>query len=291
MEYIVSRFLCAGLTGFILSQTGSLIQMSTRNILASPSTLGFDGLSILWILIFHSVMIFLNLEFPLSILILFGVPVFILFGWLFSGMITQNKNIDRLILIGLTFNLLVGAVFSLWQFLFLAFNLPFPVELWFGHFRFADSGSLTILLVIETLFIVSWVALKKRLALFSLGQDVAANHNLKASTLYHFIFISISVGTFVVISLFGAFSFLALIFPIIARRFWFRKFDIYGEFFIGAAINGIFLMGIDALCYYLPVFGAEVPVGLIATAVGAVSLILMLWKSDSHLEILAKIRK
>jgi ABC-type Fe3+-siderophore transport system permease subunit len=93
------------------------------------------------------------------------------------------------------------------------------------------------------------------------------------------------------VSLFGAFSFLGLIFPIIARRFWFKSADLWGELFPGAVVNGLFLLGIDALCYYFPIYGAEVPVGLIATAVGAVSLIFLLWKSDSHLEILAKNQK
>jgi ABC-type Fe3+-siderophore transport system permease subunit len=64
MEYLIPRFLCAILTGAILSQTGSLIQMSTRNILASPSTLGFDGLSVLWILFFHGLLLLFGLDQP-----------------------------------------------------------------------------------------------------------------------------------------------------------------------------------------------------------------------------------
>lgn len=289
MEYLIPRFLCAILTGLILSQTGSLIQMSTRNILASPSTLGFDGLSVLWILLFHSIFLFFGYDQPVLMLFLVGMPVFVGIGWVYSGFLNRQRNIERLILIGLTFNLLVGAIFSLWQFLFLAFNLPFPIELWFGHFRFANSEGLIILAVIEAFILAGWLLLKKEFYLFSLGKSVAQNLRLNHKAVFFFLFVSVSVGTFSVISLFGAFSFLGLIFPIVARKLWFQKFDLKGEFLIGAFLNGVSLMAIDTICYFFPIYGAEIPVGLIATAVGAVSLILLLWKSN-HWEILAKVK-
>jgi iron complex transport system permease protein len=291
MEYLIIRFLCATLAGMILSQTGSLIQMSTRNVLASPSTLGLDGLSILWILIFHSIMLALGVDQPILVLFMTGIPIFGLIGFLYSRFLRGNQNIERLILIGLTFNLLVGAVFALWQFLFLAFNLPFPVELWFGHFRFANSEALVILVIIEALILVGWKILKKEFLLFSLGKNIARNLKLNEQSLFLFLFITVSIGTFSVISLFGAFSFLGLIFPYIARKLWFNKFDLSGEFLMGSLLNGCCLMLIDGLSYYFPIYGAEIPVGLMATAVGAVSLIFLLWKADSHLETLAKIRK
>lgn len=291
MSYILPRFLCAFFAGVIISQTGSLIQMSSRNVLASPSTLGFDGMSILWILIFHSMMLFFGADQPVVFLFGAGIPLFIFYGWYFSRFMQQQTNINRLVLIGLTFNLLVGAVFSLWQFLFLAFNLPFPVELWFGHFRFAEAASLLILILTEVLFFAGWILFRKKFYSFSLGKSVSSNLEQKRGSFYAFMFIFVAIGTFAVVSLFGAFSFLGLIFPIVSRRFWFAKYDLEGEFFVGALVNGLFLLSIDALCYYFPIYGAEVPVGLIATAVGAVSLIFLLWKTDSHLEILAKTGK
>ena len=291
MEYVAIRFLCALLAGTILSQTGSLIQLSTRNILASPSTLGFDGLSIFWILIFHSLLLSFGMEHSSIALILVGLPVFIFTGVIYSSFIKRYQSIEKLILMGLTFNLLIGAVFSLWQFLFLAFNLPFPVELWFGHFRYAGQEALSLLILFEGVFIFFWFLLRRELNLFSLGKSVARNLGLKQNHFYLFIFLSIAIGTFAVIALFGAFSFLGLVFPILARKLWFKKFDLKGEFLIGAMVNGLFLMFIDVLCYYFPIYGAEIPVGLIATGVGAVSLILILWKSDNRLEILAKTQK
>jgi len=192
---------------------------------------------------------------------------------------------------GLIFGLLVGAVFSLWHFLFLAFNLPFPVELWFGHFRFADIQSTTFLILLEFFLFAGWMIYRKELKLFSLGPDVGANFNLKVKNLYYFIFISISLATFVIITLFGSFSFLGLIFPLISRKMWFKKFDLDGEVVVGGIVNGLVLMAVDLLCYFFPMMGAEIPVGLIATAVGALSLILILIHSDNRLEILANRQK
>lgn len=288
MDYLILRILCATLAGMIMSQTGSLLQTSTRNILASPSTLGFDGLSILWILICHSILTFMQIETSIYPLLISGLILFSIVGLIFAASISRHQRIDKLIFMGLTFNLLVGAMFSLWQFLFVAFNIPFPVELWFGHFRYVDHTALVILLLVEAGILIGWFLLKEDFHLFTLGKNVAANLRLNQKKLYAFMFITIALGTFSIISLFGAFSFLGLIFPVIARRLWFPKFDLKGEFLIGAAFNGIFLMVIDFLCYFFPIFGAEIPVGLIATGVGAVSLIYLLWKSDNRVQLLAK---
>lgn len=277
--------------GTVLSQTGSFLQLSTRNILAGPSTLGFDGMSILWILISHSVLLYFQIEPTYQLILLSGLFPFFLLGAWFAFFLNKFKKVEKLIFMGLIFGLLVGAVFSLWHFLFLAFNLPFPVELWFGHFRFADIQSTTFLILLEFFLFAGWMIFRKEIKLFSLGPDVAANFNLKVKNLYHFIFISISLATFVIITLFGSFSFLGLIFPLISRKMWFKKFDLDGEVVVGGVVNGLVLMAVDLLCYFFPIMGAEIPVGLIATAVGALSLILILIHSDNRLEILANRQK
>jgi ABC-type Fe3+-siderophore transport system permease subunit len=283
MDYIIIRMFCSLLCGVILSQTGSLVQIGTRNVLASPSTLGFDGMAVLWCLIYHSVSMFFfpeNSSLILSLCI--GFPLFVLLGLLFSSFIRGREKFERIILLGLTFNLLVGALFSFWQFLFLAFNLPFPMELWFGHFRFAQTQSFLILLGVEGLILAGFIFWRRQLSLFTLGPGLSSNWKVNEQTLFRYFFIAVGIGTFVVITLFGGFSFLGLIFPIIARKLWFKSRGLKGEFILGSVVNGCVLMLIDLLCYYCPIMGAEVPVGLIATAVGAASLILLLWQGRGH---------
>lgn len=288
MDYLTLRFACAFFTGIILSQTGSLIQLSTRNILASPSTLGFDGLSVLWMLIFHSLLLGIGVEQGSVEVFLFGLPLFFVVGFFFSRFMLWQNKIEKLIFIGLAFNLLVGAIFSLWQFMFLAFNLPFPVELWFGHFRYSEMSSALILLFTELCILAGWLFLRRDFEVFSLGHSISRNLKIKKNLLFLFLFISIAAGTFAVVALFGAFSFLGLIFPIVARKFWFYRYDLAGELIYGAVMNGLFMIFIDSICYFFPIYGAEIPVGLIATGVGALSLILLLWKSD---QIVAKTEK
>jgi len=287
LDYLSLRMISAIFTGMILSQVGSLTQLSTRNILASPSTLGFDGFSILWILVSHSILLYFNIDQSFYILLLSGIPPFLVLGLWFAYFFETHRKVDKLIFMGLIFGLMVGAIFSLWHFLFLAFNLPFPVELWFGHFRFANSQSALVLLIAELILMFGWILCRHKMRLFSLGSSFTLNLDLNLKKLCLFIFISISLGTFFIIMLFGSFSFLGLIFPIISRKLWFKKFDVDGEFMLGGFFNGLVLMFVDLLCYLYPVFGAEIPVGLIATAVGALSLIIILWKSDNRLEILA----
>lgn len=290
MEYLTGRLLCAFLSGLLMSQAGSFIQLGTRNILSSPSTLGFDGLSVLWLLFFHSILLALGTDPSVFSTVFWGLPLFFLVGLLFSSLLKGRGRFEKIILLGLTFNLMVGAVFSLWQFFFMAFNLPFPVELWFGHFRFASSEAFYLLLITEICLLTGLFYMWKEIMLFSLGNALADNWGLQSKKLYSFLFVAVSVGTFIVVALFGAFSFLGLVFPIVSRKLWFKRMDLKGEILLGSVVNGGILMLIDLICYYFPIWGAEVPVGLIITAVGAASLILLLWKSDSR-ELLANPNK
>ena len=291
MDYLIIRLLSSFLVGVLISQSGSLIQLGTRNILSSPSTLGFDGLAILWLLIFQSVCLFFKLNSSIEWTFLLGIPLFIFIGLLFPKFLKGKSKFDRIILLGLTFNLFVGAIFSLWQFLFMAFNLPFSSELWFGHFRFAHFSSLMILLTTEIVILAGFRFFFKDLISFSVGPMMVLNWELNEQRLFRFIFAIVALSTFVVVNLFGAFSFLGLIFPLIARHLWFQRNDLRGELFFGAITNGFALMLIDFLCYYFPIYGAEIPVGLIVTALGAVSLIVILWTNFKDSEIVAKAKK
>jgi len=291
MDYLIIRLASSFFVGVLLSQAGSLIQLGTRNILASPSTLGIDGLSVLWLLIFHSASIYFNISYSSEWTFLIGLPVFIFMGLMFPRFFQGKSKFERIILLGLTFNLLVGAVFSLWQFLFMAFNLPFPVELWFGHFRFSSMSSLGMLIITELCLLLGLKFFFKDLKMFSIGPIMGLNWGLNEKKLFQFIFVAVAVSTLIVINLFGAFSFLGLVFPILARKMWFQKLDLGGELFLGPIFNGLCLMAIDFLCYFNPVLGAEVPVGLIVTGIGAVSLILILWTGHKDSEIVAKPKK
>lgn len=284
MDYLLSRLLCSFFTGVLTSQAGSLVQLGTRNILSSPSTLGFEAITVFWLLLTHAASLFL---FDVGYLFLLGIPLFIGIALFTSKFLGKESSLERVILLGLTFNLLMGAIFSLWQFFFLALNLPFPMEVWFGNFRLAENPKLMWVLGAEILFVLFYLRNEKKIFLYSLGEEWGRSLRVKDRSLFRFIFIAAILATYLIVTLFGAFAFLGLIFPIVARKLWFSKFDIRGEFLIGALFNGGLLMMIDAFCYQFPIAGAELPVGLLVAIVGAVSLILVLWKSSRGSQLLA----
>lgn len=280
-NYLLVRSFCAFLVGIILSQAGSFVQLVTRNILASPSTLGIDGLSIIWILISHS----LSLAFTFSWegQFLMGGVLFVLMSFFYHKVIQNNHEHQRIIMVGLIFSLLVGAFFSLWNFLFLAFNLPFPTEILFGHFKFSQLRDVIILMVAETFIILGSLKLRREMIVFSFGKQISRMCGLDQKVFFLFILLSSILGTFIAVNLFGSLAFLGLIFPIIARKLWFKRWDLFGEFGVGAFFNGLLLMGIDLLCYFFPVMGAEIPVGLLSSLLGALVLMILMIRPERQL--------
>jgi ABC-type Fe3+-siderophore transport system permease subunit len=122
-----------------------------------------------------------------------GLVFFILMGWLFSTNLKGKTKYERIILLGMTFNLMIGAVFSLGQFVFMAFNLPFPLELWFGHFRYASTEALIFLLLTQFLLLIGLKIYFKELKKYSIGSIMAQNWKLNESVIFRFIFISFGI--------------------------------------------------------------------------------------------------
>lgn len=264
-----------------MSLMGSFIQLRSQNILASTSTIGLDSLSILWILLFHSLAVILEIEFSFYYRLILGIIVFTLFGLYIAKISQQSFKIERLLLLGLGLNLFVGALYSLWQFLFLAFNFDFPTELFFGHFRFVETRELLLVIAALTVFLAGLKFYWKKLEIYSAGSDIAALAGIDVKKMSRFFLVISSVTTFLMVALFGGFAFLGLILPILSRGLWFSRWGLKGELVVGALVNGLLFMLIDFVCYSAPVAGAEVPVGLLSGVIGSLSLLLILRRSNS----------
>src|SRR5690554_130190 len=158
--------------GTLMSLMGSFIQLRSQNILASTSTVGMDSLSVLWILLFHSLTVILGWEVSFLPQMLLGIGVFVFFGIYISKLTEKKFNLQKLLLLGLALNLFVGALYSLWQFLFLAFNFEFPTELLFGHFRFVGMNELLPVVVILLLFFLGLKLYWREIEIFSTGPEI-----------------------------------------------------------------------------------------------------------------------
>jgi len=286
MEFDFLRILFAFLGGYFLCLSGSLSQLTTNNQLASPSTLGMDGIGVFCVLL-ATLLVTVN-SLPLSPEFL-SVAIFAVLAILIFFKINLTKkskkifdysgNMKRIILLGLTFNLFVGAVFSMIQFAFMALNLDFPNGLWFGSFKFVSHEWLFgfIPLFLGAIFWVHY--LSHDLQLLNLGRAFALGLNIDVNRLEkHALFLSL-VLTVSIISFFGVFSFLGLILPHILRSFSYFEKDVKAELVVGPIVAGVALCFIDWLCFNLTYQGAELPVGMVSGILGSFFLIYLVLKS------------
>lgn len=283
MEIDLLRLLFAFFCGYFLAISGSLSQVTSHNHLASPSTLGMDGLAVVTVILSQGILVLLGVEFPLEhlsfalfILCFFGV--FVLSKGLFRFSLFET-DMQGIILLGLAFNLLVGAVFSVVQFLFMALNFEFPTGLWFGNFRFY---SLSYLWLFVLAFIVTLLCLSKlapKLRIMTIGNEFAQGCGINISKIQKQSLLLSLFLTGLVICYFGVFSFLSLIFPHLLRMVPVFRKNMRHELYYGPFLCGIALSFLDALCFHFDFRGAELPVGMVSSILGSFLLIGLLLKS------------
>lgn len=280
MELDFLRIVFAFICGHAICLSGSLTQIVTSNSLASPSTLGFDGLVVLVLLVAHFFTTFV-FEFSLGFTSYAFFLSLILIGAAFTKLRPLNQGqlkMNQVILMGLGFNLLIGAVFAVVQFLFMAMNYQFPSGLWFGNFRAAGIEILWVLAPTLGIALAGSWSLAKSLGLInvdttiaqSLGVDVGRTQK-KALVLALFL-------TGSTICFFGVFSFLGLILPHLMRNIsWFRG-KIRNELLYAPIVAGTLLSILDQLCYNFTFYGAELPVGMVSSVLGSLLLVLIVMK-------------
>lgn len=284
-EVDIIRVLCAFFVGYGLTLSGSLSQLTTNNSLASPSTLGMDGLSVVSLLVAQGLIVtkISSLSSEFLSLIVFSI-FFIILAAIFLSLrprdLWQYLNMKQIILLGLAFNLMVGAIFSVIQFMFIALNYEFPTGLWFGHFKHAQLSNL-IILVVPCVMI--WVYCLKNAAKFNainLGVFVAQGIGIDVEKFQKINLLLSLLLTGIVVSFFGVFSLLGLVLPHVLRSLTFFKTDMRSEILYGPLLGGLLIAVIDLACYNFVFYGAELPVGMISSVVGAFALILVLLRSS-----------
>ena len=145
MEFELIRIILAFFVGYLLSVSGSLTQLISNNVLSSPSTLGMDGVGVLFVIVSYLLTLSFGFKISNELLSFLISVIFIILVLLYSIYRNQSKNIystiwsgssiKKVVLVGLSFNLFIGAIFSIIQFVFMVTNIDFPTGLWFGNFK------------------------------------------------------------------------------------------------------------------------------------------------------------
>ena len=279
MDIDVLRLLTSLVVGSLLSFSGSMVQITTRNDLASPSTLGMDGIAVLMVMLSFLIKS-LGLNLGLSELAFYlGLLALVLISFIAPYFLRQ-KDLKIIVLMGLSVNLLVGAFFSIMQFLAMAFNLKFPDQLWFGRILSLDIFSTSTLIVILGFLITFLVNYRKAWKALLLGRGwchglgIPIEKIIKISLLLSFL-----ITLWVVVN-FGVFGFLGLLFPLVLRQFKRYRGEPWREMTDGALWAGVSFSILDQICFQVTFHGAEIPVGLPASLLGAAALVLILWKRN-----------
>jgi len=208
------------------------------------------------------------------------VLIFSFFGK--SKKIFAELSMNQIILFGLAFNLFVGAIFSVIQFLFMAMNFEFPSSLWFGSLKEYEVSSLYIF---ATAFIVTKLILLKlvdKFEVLNLGSSFAYGLGVNVAKVQKMALILSFFLTGLVITYFGVFSFLGLIFPHILRSFKVFKTNMNYELIYGPYLTALIFGIVDQVCYQFDFHGAELPVGMVSSVFGAMFLIVLVLKEKLY---------
>jgi ABC-type Fe3+-siderophore transport system permease subunit len=277
---LIFRIICSFFTGALLSIAGSFSQLVTFNSMSSPSTLGVQAYVVLIVLMAHFLALLSPLEFgPLSIIcisLFFSILIYIFSSKKVIKKYSNKTSFvgDKIVLAGICFNLFVGALFSFAHFLSMSLNIRFPMSIWYGHFKYASSYTSIALIVVFIIAFIFILKHKKLIRYFNLGPDFLNSLDLRVGNFSKNSLLLILVLTTVVVGNFGVFSFLGLIFPHFLRSFKLFSNDTFREITFGPIISGVILMCFDMLCYFFPFWGAEIPVGMLSSIIGALYLVI-----------------
>jgi iron complex transport system permease protein len=262
----------------------------TNNNLASPSTLGFDGAAVLGIIIAHAFIHIFGIEIELTYMSISISLSFVFIWYLVDKFLKQERknsiwsahSMKSVVLSGLAFNLFVGAIFSIVQFLYMAMNYEFPTSIWFGSLKQYSSQDLFVFIPVFIALFLFLVKTVNELELLNIGTSFSLGLNKNVPGIQKRCLIISFVLTGMVISYYGVFSFLGLVFPHVLRNLpWWRK-SIKGELLLGPFVSGLAFGLMDFACYHFEIYGAEFPVGMISSVIGAGILILMVLRSNQY---------
>ncbi|MFP5458472.1 MAG: iron chelate uptake ABC transporter family permease subunit [Bacteriovoracia bacterium] len=279
-DWDLLRLSSAIVAGALLSFSGSLIQITSRNELASPSTLGMDGAAVLAVMAAYLLQTAGLSTLPLGTLAFLVGSGSALIVFLFTGRSSNLglRDFRVILLLGLGINLLVGSIFAVMQFLAMAFNQEFPEQLWFGRMSTLSPVGWALLGVVAIPVGIFCFQHRRHWKALLLGKDWCYGLGVPVERMTRESIALSFVCTLWVVTHFGVFSFIGLLFPLVLRQMSYFRGEPWREMTAGAIGAGGLFSLLDHACYNLTFHGAEIPVGLPAGVLGAAALVTLLWR-------------
>ena len=271
IDFRLPRVLLAAVNGALLSVSGAIFQVVLRNPLADGFTTGVASSCALGAV--------LAISFGLPMILVAGVSAaFGIVGFLFVYLLASYDGAFdpiTLILAGIVLNVVASSLISLLKFLFEDSILS--VVFWL-------MGGIPILnwsrlfLVFLAFFVCFLILLRKGYALnlLSLDDASAVTAGVDVAALRRKSFFAATVMTAFSVSFCGIIAFVGLIVPHMVRAIF--GADVRDVLYSSALWGASFLVVADTLSRTLLVGGAELPVGVLTSAMGGLFFLYLMMK-------------
>ncbi|HGO5855704.1 TPA: Fe(3+)-hydroxamate ABC transporter permease FhuB [Mannheimia haemolytica] len=266
-SYRLPRSLSAIATGAMLAVSGSLLQILTRNPMASPEVLGVSsGATIAAVLSFLLFPTLSSIGF-----LLFGVlgslTVLALIMWL-----SRKLQPSALMITGVAIGALVSGLMAIIQ-LSGSPRLTAVISWLSGSTYYANPNTVWILLSVAILLISATLLFIKPLRLISLGETVSYHLGLEVKKVQMIVLLLIALMSAASTLAVGPMSFIGLMTPHLAKNS--GAITPEKQIPISALLGAMLMLIADWLGRYL-IFPYEIGAGIIASILGGIYFLLLL---------------
>lgn len=279
------RWLMAFISGSLWAQAGLLLQWTTKNPLACPTTLGLTAPALsCWLMVLLFDLMLGSHWIDHGLFPLIAMPLCVVALNLFhyycppQGLWGSGQQRYQTLLSGLTLNLLLTSLYTLVQFMALSQGKAVSAALWLGQLKYVSwyQASLGMLL----LSVLWWQIpqLLKQLAPMALGRG--STLSMIAPRDYHrgleraFFWSGLSCCGAILLG--GYFSYWGLLIPHIVRKLTAKKGDLRAQWVYSTLLGGFGLLGLDLAVYWITWNGSELPVGALSAVLGPILLLVLL---------------
>src|SRR5699024_5586096 len=273
IESRASRTIIALLTGAALAVSGLLMQVLTRNPIASPGLFGVNAGAVFFVI--AGLTLFSIQSFEALIILAFIGAILVTVVVIMLGMFKQAQfSPKRVILAGAAISALFSA-FTQGIMIMNENNLQSFLFWLSGSVSFRNIWEVPWVIPLIVIALVVALALSSRINILMTSDDIATalGQNIKITKFIIIILISVLAGVSVAIA--GSIMFVGLIIPNISKKLLPPNYKYLIPF---NAISGAILMLLSDIIARIIIQPLELPIGVITAIIGAITLIYIMRK-------------